>query len=248
MRRFKTLLTFLILFSSAVSATAGELRLAVAASLREVVGELCADYTRQHPDVTCRINAGASGMLARQIEQGAPVDLFLSASREWTDYLSGQGMLRADGIQVLTGNRLVFVGTPGRASNLADLPHLKRIALGSPKSVPAGAYAEQTLRAVGIYDQLAAANKLVLAQDVRQALAYAERGEVDGAFVYRSDALLVRQAVILFEVPSQLHTPVLYPMALTASGQNNPAGRDFFLFLQSTPARALLQRFGFNGD
>lgn len=247
MRRFKILLTFIVLLSSAVSATADELRLAVAASLREVVGELCADYTRQHPDVTCRINAGASGMLARQIEQGASVDLFLSASREWTDYLAGQGQLRADGIQVLAGNRLVFVGTPGRAANLADLPRLQRIALGSPRSVPAGAYAEQALRAAALYDELAAAHKLVLAQDVRQALAYAERGEVDGAFVYRSDALLARHVVILFEVPLQLHSPVLYPMALTAAGLQHPAARDFFLFLQSAPARALLQSFGFSG-
>jgi molybdate transport system substrate-binding protein len=242
---WKKLLFSLFILLAALPATAGEIRLSVAVSLTDAMNEICADYFRAHPGTTCVSNFGGSGTLAKQIAAGAPADLFISANPKWVDFLAGEKRVAADTVRILAANALVFVGPKGRASSLADLPKLKRIAIGSPRSVPAGQYAEEAMKKAGVYDQLAAEGKLVMAQDVRQALVYAERGETDGAFVYKTDALLAREAVILFEVPQDFHSPVTYPMALTDSGRANPEAQDFFAFLQSPPARAILSRYGF---
>jgi molybdate transport system substrate-binding protein len=237
----------LLLFSLIVAlpAVAGQIRLSVAVSLTDAMNEICADYSRVHPGTTCVNNFGGSGTLAKQIAAGAPADLFISANPKWVDFLVGERRLAADTVRILAANALVFVGPKGGASALADLPKLQRIAIGSPRSVPAGQYAEEAMQKAGVYDRLAAAGKLVMAQDVRQALVYAERGETDGAFVYRTDALLAREAVILFEVPKELHSPITHPMALTDSGRANPEAQAFFTFLQSPQARAILSRYGF---
>lgn len=229
----------------ATPGSAAELRLAVAASLNEVLHEICADYQLGHPDSRCVINAGASGTLAKQIAQGAPTDLFMPAARDWLDYLLAAGLLDQASVAVVAENRLVLVGRPGSVTTLADLPRLRRIALGSPRSVPAGAYAEAALRSAGVYDELAAEHKLVLAQDVRQALVYAERAEVDAAFVYQSDARLARRAQVLLVVDARLHAPIVYPMALTPQGARKPDVRAFYVYLQSPAVAALLQRHGF---
>lgn len=237
----------LILFSLCLAsvAVAGAIRLSVAASLTDAVTEICADYARAHPGTTCLPNFGASGTLAKQIAAGAPTDIFISANPTWVDFLVGEKRVAADTVGILAANTLVFVGPKGRASALADLPKLKRIAIASPRSVPAGQYAEEAMKKAGVYDMLAAAGKLVMAQDVRQALIYAERGETDGAFVYRTDALLAREIVILFEVPKEYYSPITYPMALTDAGRANSEAVSFFAFLQSQQARAILSRYGF---
>jgi molybdate transport system substrate-binding protein len=242
---WKNLLFSLSLLFAALPASAGEIRLSVAASLTDAINEICADYSRAHPGTTCLPNYGASGTLAKQIAAGAPADLFISANPKWVDFLVGENWIAADTVRILAANTLVFVGPKGRASSLADLPKLKRIAIGSPRSVPAGQYAEEAMKKAGVYDTLAAAGKLVMAQDVRQALVYADRGETEGAFVYRTDALLAREAVILFEVPKEYHSPVTYPMALTDSGRANPEAQAFFRFLRSAEAGKVLTKFGF---
>ena len=110
-------------------------------------------------------------------------------------------------------NKLVFAGKKGISiTSLADLKTLQRIAIGTPASVPAGQYAEQAMRAAGVYEDLVKDKKLVMAQDVRQALLYADRGEVDGAFVYKTDALLAKEAEILLVVPDKLYDRISYPM------------------------------------
>lgn len=235
----------LLILLAALPAAAGEIRLSVAVSLTDAIHEICVDYARAHPGTNCVGNFGGSGTLAKQIAAGAPADLFISANPKWIDFLIGGQRIGADTVRILAANRLVFVGPKGRATSLVDLPKLRRIAIGSPKSVPAGQYAEEAMKKAGVYEQLAAKGSLVMAQDVRQALVYAERGEVDGAFVYKTDALLAREAAILFEVPKEFHTPVTYPMALTDSGRANPEAQAFFAFLQSPQARAILSRYGF---
>jgi molybdate transport system substrate-binding protein len=149
-------------------------------------------------------------------------------------------------IEVLAANRLVFVGPPQRkVSSLTDLLQMKRIAIGSPRSVPAGQYAQEALTEAGVYEKLLSGGQLVMTQDVRQALVHADRGEVDGAIVYRTDAALARSAAILFEIPEDLHTPATYPMAMTEAGAQNPEVQDFFAYLQSPEAKATLEKYGF---
>lgn len=238
----------LLSWCAAAVATAGEIRLSVAASLTEAVTAICADYTAANPSTTCLPNFGASGTLAKQIAAGAPADLFISAHPKWVDFLIEEKRVAADTVRILAANTLVFAGPKGRAASLADLPNLRRIAIGSPRSVPAGLYAEEAMRQAGVYEQLATAGKLVMAQDVRQALVYADRGETDGAFVYKSDALLARKVVILFEVPEEFHVPITYPMALTDSGRAKPWALSFFTFLQSQRAHAIFSRYGFSTE
>lgn len=228
----------------APAAFADELALSVAASLKDVTNELTAQYARKNPGVTFRKNFGASGALAQQIENGAPADLFISANTEWINYLRERKLVDPATIGTFAGNTLVFAGAAGvRATGMQDLPALSRIAIGSPKSVPAGEYALEAMKRSGIEKLME--KKLVMAKDVRVALMYAERGEVDGAFVYRTDALLARRARILFTVPETLHAPVVYPMGLTAAGARKGEARAFLQFLRSAAAKKVLEKYGF---
>lgn len=238
-------LAVLITVLTASAALAGEVRLSVAASLREVIGELADGFARQHPGVSIQRNFGGSGTLAKQIENGAPADLFISANEEWLDYLKTRKLIDDSSIGTFAYNTLVFAGSGARrAGGMGDLVRLERIAIGSPKSVPAGEYAMEALRRAGIAGELQ--GKLVMAKDVREALLYAERGEVDGAFVYRTDAqLLGHRAKVLFVVPQALYPRVTYPMALTAAGGRNAEARAFLAYLGSAGAKNVLAKYGF---
>jgi molybdate transport system substrate-binding protein len=223
---------------------AAEIHLSVAASMTDAARELIAAYPNRAPDLRFLPNFASSGALAKQIAQGAPADLFISANPKWMQYLVDENRIPAERVRTLACNSLVFVGNKDLAINaLADIAKLARIAIGSPRSVPAGQYAEQALQAAGLYDRLQ--GKLVMAQDVRQALVYADRGEVEGAFVYRTDALLAKEAVILLDVPQALYSEVTYPIGLTAEGQANPAAAAFFAFLQTAAATKILEKYGF---
>ncbi|MBJ6725060.1 molybdate ABC transporter substrate-binding protein [Geomesophilobacter sediminis] len=237
-------LMLILLAISAVPASAGEVHLSVAASLKEVINELSDTFARKTPGVKFLKNYGASGALAKQIENGAPADLFISANQEWMDYLKNKSLADTASIGVFTYNSLVFAGSPAqRVTGMHDLTRLQKIAIGSPKSVPAGEYATLAIKRSGLEKQLE--KKLVLARDVRDCLMYAERGEVDGAFVYRTDALQARQAKILFTVPQNLYPEVVYPMALTATGARNKEAAAFFQYLQGKEAKAVLKKYGF---
>lgn len=229
----------------ASTAPAAELNLSAAASLREVINELTAEYGKKTAGVTFRKNFGASGALAKQIEQGAPADIFISANREWLDYLQNRQLSDEASRCAFAYNSLVFAGTTKQpVDGLKELAKLRKIAIGSPRSVPAGEYAVESFKAAGVEKELA--GKLVMAKDVREAMKYAELGEVDGAFVYRTDALLLgKQAKILFSVPEGLHERIVYPMALTAVGAKRKEAREFLRFLQSAEARKLLEKYGF---
>jgi len=234
-------LFFLILLATPVCA--GDIRLFVAASLKEVINELSDNYSKKNTGVKFLKNHGASGALAKQIESGAPSDVFISANLEWMDYLKNRKLADSSSIGTFTYNTLVFAGTPGKASSMQELVKLERIAIGSPRSVPAGEYAAEAIKKSGI-DKLLD-KKLVIAKDVRECLLYAERGEVDGAFVYRTDALQAKQARILFTVPQELYARVTYPMALTAAGVKNKDAAAFFAYLYSDEAKSVLTKYGF---
>ncbi len=245
-RWLNALVLLLLLSLCALPAGAASVRISAASSLAEAIGEICIRYGAAHPGVTLVRNFAASGTLAKQIVSGAPADLFVSADPKWMDYLVDQGRISRDEVSDLVTNVLVVVGRKGvQVDSLAAMTDLSRIAIGSPKSVPAGGYAEKALRASGVYEQLRQNNRLVMAKDVRQALMYAERGEAEAAFVYRTDALLARDAVILYVVPQELYPRVTYPVGLTVEGKNNQAAKDFFAFLNSQEAAMVLERYGF---
>lgn len=229
------------------AALGGEIRIFAAASLKEALTEIARTYGKGHPGTRILPNFGASGTLARQIDSGAPADIFLSAGPEWIDFLVERKRIEKTGVVVFAYNTLVFCGPGGGAAKpgkMGDLPALGRIAVGSPKSVPAGAYAMEALKNAGVASGVE--GKLVMARDVREALAYAERGEVDGAFVYRTDIPQGKGASILFVVPRSLYSRVTYPMVRTVEGSGNPEAASFLRFLESADAKRILERRGFD--
>jgi molybdate transport system substrate-binding protein len=238
-----TILCFALMMM-ATSAMAGELNLSVAASLKEVINELTASYTAKHPGTVFLKNFGPSGTLAGQIENGGPADLIISANTEWVDYLNNKKLVDASSIKTFTYNSLVFTGTTGKkVTSIKDLTKLDKIAIGSPKSVPAGEYAMAAMTKAGVAAQLT--SKLVMAKDVRECLMYAELGEVDGAFVYKTDALQAQKSKLLFTVPQELYPRVVYPMAITVKGAKNDEVKAFHAFLQGDEAKSVLSKFGF---
>jgi len=243
---FKSLFLLLVISAMfAVPGYTGEINLSAAASMKDAIGELATDFAKNNSDVKFQNNFGASGALAKQIENGAPADLFFSANLEWMDYLKQKKLMDDKSIRTFAFNTLVFVGKPDlKVKNLQDVVSLEKIAIGSPKSVPAGQYAVEAFKQAGIDKQLE--NKLVMAKDVRECLMYADRGEVSGAFVYKTDAeLMAKNVKILFTVPQELYPRVTYPVGLTITGSKKAEAAAFYKFLQSPEAEKVLLKYGF---
>ncbi|MEN6488850.1 MAG: molybdate ABC transporter substrate-binding protein [Smithella sp.] len=244
-KMFKSLfLGFIAFMLFAVPAQAADINLSAAASMKEAISELANNFTKKNPGVKFQNNFGASGAIAKQIENGAPADLFFSANLKWMDYLKEKKFMDEKRIRTFAFNTLVFVGKPDlKVKTIEDVVKLDKIAIGSPKSVPAGEYADIALKKAGIDKQLE--KKLVMAKDVRACLMYADSGEVSGAFVYRTDAALAQNVKILFTVSQELYPRVTYPMGLTTTGSKKAEAVAFYKFLQSPEAEKVLLKYGF---
>ncbi|HET7229192.1 MAG TPA: molybdate ABC transporter substrate-binding protein [Longimicrobium sp.] len=224
------------------------LTVSAAASLREAVAELDSLYGAEHPEVAVRANFGASGALRQQIEQGAPVDVFISASESHADALQRAGLIDPRTRRVLAGNELVLVvpaGSPSAATDFRSLasPAVKRVAIGAAASVPAGEYADEVLRSLGIAD--AVGKKAVYGQNVRQVLAYVESGNVDAGIVYRTDAAVSRRARVSATAPAGTHRPITYPLAVIQSSAHRGEATAYAAFLLGPRGRDVLARHGF---
>ena len=224
------------------------LTVAAAASLYEAVTELDSLYRAEHPDVAVRATFGASGALRQQIEQGAPIDVFISASERHVDELQRAGLVDVRSRRTFAGNELVLIvptSAPAAIRGFGDLasPGVRRVALGAAESVPAGEYAEQALRSLRLAD--AVARKAVYAQNVRQVLAYVERGEVDAGLVYRTDALASSRVRVAAAAPPASHTPIAYPLVLVSRGAHPDEARAYAAFLLGPRGREVLARRGF---
>ncbi len=248
MKKLRTLVLLLAASLLAVTSlhAAENIRISVAASMTNALKDISAQFTAEQK-IPVVPNFGPSGALAKQINEGAPADLYISANQKWMTFLRDKKRIDPATEKIMATNSLVFIGMKNPAiTKMADITSLKQIAIGSPKIVPAGDYAAQAMEKAGIYKELQDGKKLVLAKDVRQALAYADRGETDGAFVYKTDALLATHAVILFEVPQDLYAPVTYPIALTVEGAKNKAAKAFYDFLATPEALKIFQKYGFS--
>jgi molybdate transport system substrate-binding protein len=238
--------TSFIILTISLPAYSETIHCSIAASMSEPFAEIIRHFGKIHPDARVLTNVGSSGTLAKQIEQGAPTDLYLSANESWMDYLVGRNGVAPSTVTSIARNTLVFIAKPeSSVAGFTELVNVDLIAMGNPQSVPAGVYAQQAMIQADIYDELLARGKLIFAKDVRHALAYADRGEVDGAFVYKTDALAARSAVLSFVVPGTYHDPIIYPIALTRAGTKKPMALALHDFLRGDQAREILARFGF---
>ena len=243
------LLMMLALVGVPSAVSAQELVLSVAVSLKEAVEELGREFVAGRPGVTLRYNFGASGDLQKQIEAGAPVDIFLSAAQRQTDELDRQKLIVPETRRNFARNVLTVVKPADSRVDLtkaADLleSRVGRIVIGNPKTVPAGQYAEESLRALGLWERLQP--KLIFAENVRQALDYVARGEVDAGFVYTTDAVIRRERVKeAFRPAEDTYRPIVYPAAVVKDSRHPALAQAFIDLLTSAPGRAVLARLGF---
>ncbi|MGA8073204.1 MAG: molybdate ABC transporter substrate-binding protein [Candidatus Acidiferrales bacterium] len=224
-----------------------ELTVSAAISLKDALGEIQVLYRAEHPDTAIHLNLGASGTLQQQVEQGAPVDVFISASSGQMDALESEGLLIPETRKNLLRNELVLIVPNGETlvTNFADLtrPDVKHIAIGEPQTVPAGKYAQEVLTHLGSYKRLKA--KLVLAKDVRQVLTYVATGNADAGIVYATDARTSSQVKIEAVAPEGSHSLIVYPAAVLKASKNVSGAKSFLDFLFGLKARAVFQKYGF---
>lgn len=223
------------------------LTISAASSLKEVLEEIGSEFQKEYPDIELRFNLGASGALKQQIEQGAPADLFISASPEKYAELVDRDYIHI-GDSIVT-NELVLI-TAKEASfeieQLSDLTKndIEKIAIGTPDVVPAGTYAEQALNHEGIYQMLS--QKLVLAKDVRQVLRYVETENVQAGFVYKTDALTSEKVKIAATIDAESHAPIKYPAGILDRTEHKTEALLFFEFLKGEKAAKLWTEYGFD--
>ena len=239
-----------LLLSSCSQSTAKTASLTVssAASLKEAMADIKQLYTQQKPNVSITYNFGASGSLQQQIEQGAPVDIFISAAPKQMDALQSKGLLVADTRKNLLTNKLVLIA-PKNSSivfgfNDLTSDRVAKIAIGEAKSVPAGKYAEEVLTSLKIFEQIKP--KLVFAKDVRQVLSYVETGNADAGIVYLTDAKLSKSVKIVATASANYHSPVVYPVAVLKDSKNLDTAKEFVQFLSSEPAINVYEKYGFS--
>jgi molybdate transport system substrate-binding protein len=219
-----------------------------AASLTDSM-KAVADAYKAKTGKTVTLSFGASSALAKQIEQGAPADIFFSADTDWMDYLQQKTLIDTASRKTLLGNQLVLIGAPD-SKPLTIAPHFNlagalgdgKLALADPASVPAGKYGKASLTALGVWESVA--GRVAPAENVRVALEYVARGEAPYGIVYVTDARVAPQVKVAGVFPENTHPPIIYPAALTKTA--TPAARDFLGFLSGPEARAIFERAGFS--
>ncbi len=244
------LLLALCLFLAPLAARAQDLTVFAAASLTDAMKDVSVEWTHAgHPPL--RLSFGASSTLARQIEQGAPANVFASADERWMDYLADKRLIVPDTRKDLLGNELVLVVPATQPQHVSIGPGFNllgmlgsngHIATGDPAHVPVGIYAEQALKKLGLWD--AVSPRIARADDVRSALLLVERGEAPVGIVYATDAAVSKAVMVAGTFPADSHDPVSYPFAVVKSG-DTPAARALMTFLAGPQARQIFIKRGF---
>jgi len=223
-----------------------ELNISAAASLTDAAKELEQLYKEEHPEVKLVYNLAASGTLQKQIEEGAPADVFISAGKKQMDALQEGGFIVNDSRQNLLGNELVLIAPKdSKIETFDDLATDKaaKISIGTPETVPAGKYAQEALITLKLWEPIQP--KLVMAKDVRQVLTYVESENVDAGLVYRSDTIGSEKTRIAAAAPADSHSPIVYPMAIVAASQQQEAAQEFVTFLTGEKAKIVFEKYGF---
>jgi molybdate transport system substrate-binding protein len=224
-----------------------EIRVFAAASLTESMKEVAIGYEKESGDKVV-FNFGASSTLARQIEEGAPADIFFSADEAKMDGLESKGLIEKGTRKDRLSNTLVIVVATekGAAVNSPqDLaaPNIKRVALGDPRAVPIGVYAREYLEKSKLWDAIRP--KVVATENVRAALAAVEAGNADASVVYKTDAAISKKVKVAFEVPMEEGPKIRYPMAMLKDAREPQAAKKFFEHLSSEEAGSIFKKYGF---
>jgi molybdate transport system substrate-binding protein len=253
MHRFAKILVALIVMCGVASppAFADEKGLTVfaAASMKNALDDVDAAYTAK-TSVKVAASYAASSTLAKQIDQGAPADVFLSADTDWMDYAAKQKTIKVDTRSNLLGNSIVLIApkdskidnvTISPGFDLAKLAGQGRIATGDVNSVPVGKYAKAALEKLGAWE--AAAPKFAMAESVRAALTLVARGEAGLGIVYATDAKVEPEVKVVGTFPADSHPPIIYPVAATTSA--GPSAASYLAFLHTQAAKTIFEKYGF---
>jgi molybdate transport system substrate-binding protein len=225
-----------------------EIVVGAAISLREAFLEIGQAFQKQ-TGTTVRFSFGASGVLEKQIEAGAPLDVFASAGEREMAELQGKGLIQISSRADFARNTLVLVAPVDAKLRLPSLAALagnevKRVAIGNPSTVPAGYYAQQLLRSLQLWETLEP--KLIPAENVRQVLDYVMRGEVDAGIVYSTDVAIAHgQVKVCAEAPQGKYGPILYPIAILQTAANNPMAHSFESMVLGAEGQTILAKYGF---
>lgn len=227
----------------------GEITVSAAASLTNAFKDIGKAFETTHKGSKVYFNFAASGDLLRQIEGGAPVDVFASAAPREMDQLESKGMVMPASRNNFAENSLVLIRPASSSIRIASFDDLKkddvkRISIGNPASVPAGMYAEQVLRFQKVWDAIK--GKLVFGESVRQVLDYVARGEVDAGVVFSTDAKVrAKDVVVVAQAPEGSHTPIVYPIAVVKGAKNQELAKAFVRFVVSAEGQKTLRAYGF---
>ena len=226
-----------------------DLTVSAAASLKDAMTDIKALYLAEKPNTALTINLAASGTLEKQIEEGAPVDVFLSASTSNMTALKDAKLMEDSSIKNLLKNTIVLVvptDSKSTITSFADVTDssIKKIALGEPTTVPAGQYAEQVFTYLGILDKVKA--KAVYGTDVKQVLNWVETGNADAGVVYSTDAKVSTGVKVIATASEDSHKAIVYPAGVVKATKNSVAANDFVNFLSSDAAKAVFEKYGFS--
>ncbi|MHA3769962.1 molybdate ABC transporter substrate-binding protein [Verrucomicrobiota bacterium sgz303538] len=246
-KAFRCLASILFLLALTTVTRAEPLLVSAAASLTDALRETAAAYQREAHGAEITYNFSGSGTLQKQIENGAPVDVFISAAAAQMDALEKQELLLPQTRANLLTNALVLVTLKERKdlNSFADLTaaQVKHIAIGDPRTVPAGQYSVETLEAQKLLPLVE--SKLVRLLSVRQVLSTVETGNADAGLVYQTDAAISPQVRIVATAPEKTHEPIVYPVAIIRRSKQQEEARKYVAFLQSETARAIFRKYGF---
>jgi molybdate transport system substrate-binding protein len=237
-----------IVSPTSANAQSGTILIAAAASLQNALEELDPIFEGANSGITVNYNFAASGPLQQQIEQGAPVDVFVSAATKQMDALQEQDLILTDTRRNLLTNNLVLIVPNNSTLGLTGFRQLtnsnvSKISVGEPRSVPAGQYAEELFTNLGILEQLR--SKFVYGNSVRNVLGSVESGNADAGVVYTTDARISTQVRQVATAPSNLHSPIVYPIAVIQSSRNQQAARAYVQFLSGQSAQSVFRNYGF---
>lgn len=226
-----------------------EITVSVAISLKNAFEEIGKLYEAKNKGTKVVFNFGASGDLIRQIEGGAPVDVFASAAQKDMDSIEQKGMIMKDTRVNIAANTVVLVVPAGLKAKIKSFEGLtsgeiNRIAVGNPKTVPAGRYAQEVFKYYKVAEAIK--DKLVFAENVRQVLDYVARGEVDAGIVYSTDAMVRSKEVkIVATAPEASHKPVVYPVAVVKGSKNEASAKELVALVVSREGKRILEKYGF---
>jgi molybdate transport system substrate-binding protein len=228
------------------NANGAEVNVYAAASLTDVLKDVAANYEKQSSD-KIMFNFGASSLLARQITEHAPADIFVSADEAKMDELQKAGLIVTETRRDLLSNSLVIIVPDDSNLAIASPDQLvtktQKIAIADPRAVPAGIYTKEYLSGIGLWEKLE--SKIVPTENVRAALAAVESGDVDAGFVYKTDATISKKVKIAFSVPIEKGPAIRYPAAIIKGEKSNGAAEGFLRYLESENARKLFEQYGF---